>query len=146
MSAEEYLSEVRNEWAEIRQLEERLEDAQSRMFPGAIRYDAVRVQTSPENKMEETYSKVDMCERKLRDKLQQLLERYDTAMDYVNRLEKSEHRQVLRLYYLSQYRDDKGRIAMPTWETVAKKMMYSDRMVYVFHRDALNELEKIWDI
>lgn len=136
MGAKQYLRQIREERLEIEQLYDRIEELNWSLLPSGIRYDTIRVQTSPDNQLEEICSKIDLCERSLCDHLAKLVDRYNKAVGYVNRLDKSEHRQVLTLYYLSKDR--------PTWEQVAREMGYSDRRVYDIYNDAIAELEKIW--
>lgn len=85
--------------------------------------------------MEETYSKIDMCEREVREHYQKLVDRYYFGVNQVNKLEKPDHRQVLCLYYFDGF----------TVETVAKKMHLSVPRVFQLKSEGLNELEKIWE-
>lgn len=135
MEAKEYLQEIRQERLEINQLQERINELKMSLLPGAIRYDKPNVQTSPDDNMLRVEAKVDEIERKLKDKLETLCNRYDNAVRYIGLLDASNHRLVLYEYYLSADR--------PSWEQVGRKLGYSTDRIYQLHREAINQLNQI---
>lgn len=136
MTAKNYFQKIRSERLEIEQLQETVEELCYSLLPSGIRYDSVKVQTSPDDAMSNVYAKVDELERKIKHHLQKLVERMNVAYDYISRLEKSEHRQVLTLYYLNANR--------PTWPVVADKMSYSEQRIYQLHNEAMELIEEMW--
>lgn len=136
MTAKEYLQRIRSERLEIVQLQESIEELAYSLLPSGIRYDAIKVQTSPDDAMSRVAAQIDKYERKIREHLAQLLDRQNTAYTYIAMLERSEHRQILTLYYLSGDRI--------TWHQVAEKMAFSEQRIYQLHNDAVDELQKIW--
>lgn len=136
MTAKEYLQKIRSERLEVEQLQDTIEELRCSLLPSGIRYDAVKVQTSPDDPMAKVFGKVDKLERKIREGLEEMVEKMNVAYDNINRLEKSEYRQVLTLYYLNKDR--------PTWSAVADRMEYSEQRIYQLHNDAISELEKEW--
>jgi DNA-directed RNA polymerase specialized sigma subunit len=136
MTAKEYLQRIRSERLEIQQFEERIEEQRYSLLPSGIRYDVDKVQTSPDDPMMRVYAEIDKLERKIKEHLERLTTRYNIAMSNILLLDKSEHRQVLALYYLGQER--------LTWEMVAERMSFSEQRIYQLHNEAIAELEKIW--
>lgn len=136
MTAKEYLQRIRSERLEIDQFEDTIEELRYSLLPSGIRYDMVKVQTSPDDQMLRICSKIDELERKIKDHLERLTTHYNVAMSNILLLEKPEYRQVLALYYLNRER--------LTWATVAERMSFSEQRIYQLHNDAIAELEKIW--
>lgn len=136
MTAKEFLQKIRSERLEIEQLADQIDELKYSLLPSGIQYDAIKVQTSPDDKMLRIAEKIDEYERQIRKHLEELVSRQNTAFVYIGMLDKSEHRQVLTLYYLSASR--------LTWGQVAEKMVYSDQRIYQLHNDAISELETFW--
>ena len=136
MTAKEYLQKIRSERLEIIQLQETIDELAYSLLPSGIRYDTIKVQTSPDDAMSRVMAQIDEYERKIREHLARLVDRQNVASAYVIALEKSEHRLVLTLYYLTGER--------PTWHQVADKMALSEQRIYQLHNEAIAELEKIW--
>ena len=136
MTAKEYLQKIRSERLEIVQLQETVDELKYSLLPSGIRYDTLKVQTSPDDSMSRVMAEVDEYERKIREHLSRLVDRQNVAFAYVGALEKSDHRLVLTLYYLTGER--------LTWHQVADKMALSEQRIYQLHNDAIEELEKIW--
>jgi DNA-directed RNA polymerase specialized sigma subunit len=86
--------------------------------------------------MSRVMAEVDEYEKKIRDHLSRLVDRQNVAFAYIGALEKSDHRLVLTLYYLTGER--------LTWHQVAEKMALSEQRIYQLHNDAIDELEKNW--
>ena len=136
MSAKECLRKIRAERLEIEQLSEQIEELKYSLLPSGIQYDKIKVQTCPDDMMLRIASQIDTYERQIRLHLEKMIARQNMAIKYVGMLEKSEHRQVLILYYLSS--------ARPTWTQVAEMMQFSEQRIYQLHNDALAELESFW--
>ena len=136
MTAKEYLQKIRSERLEIVQLQETIDELKYSLLPSGIRYDTLKVQTSPDDSMSRVMAEVDEYERKIREHLSRLVDRQNVAFAYVGALEKSDHRLILTLYYLAGER--------LTWHQVADKMALSEQRIYQLHNDAIDELEKIW--
>lgn len=137
MTAKEYLQKIRSERLEIIQLQETIEELAYSLLPSGIRYDTVKVQTSPDDPMSRVMAQISEYEGKIKKHLEKLVERQSTAYTYIGALEKSDHRQVLTLYYLGADR--------LTWHQVADKMHLSEQRVYQLHNDAIDELSKVWE-
>lgn len=138
MTAKEYLQRIRSERLEVVQLQETVDELIYSLLPSGIRYDTLKVQTSPDNQMARVMAEVDEYERKIREHLSKLVDRQNVAFAYVSALEKSDYRQVLTLYYLTGER--------LTWHQVADKMDLSEQRIYQLHNEAIEELEKKWQI
>ena len=136
MSAKECLRKIRAERLEIEQLSEQIEELKYSLLPSGIQYDKIKVQTSPDDMMLRIVAEIDTYERQIRQHLEKMISRQNTAIKYIGMLERSEYRQVLILYYMTSPR--------PTWTQVANTMSLSDQRIYQLHNDAMTELEKIW--
>lgn len=136
MTAKEYLQQIRSERLEIVQLQETVDELIYSLLPSGIRYDTLKVQTSPDDPMVRVMAEVDEYERKIRQHLSKLVDRQNVAFANVGALEKSDHRLVLTLYYLTEER--------LTWHQVADKMNLSEQRIYQLHNEAIEELEKRW--
>ena len=136
MTAKEYLQRIRSERLEIVQLQETVDELIYSLLPSGIRYDTLKVQTSPDDPMVRVMAEVDEYERKIRQHLSKLVDRQNVAFANIGALEKSDHRLVLTLYYLTGER--------LTWHQVADKMNLSEQRIYQLHNEAIEELEKRW--
>ena len=118
---------------EIRDLMERMDTLAWSMIPGAIRYDAVRVQTSPQDRMAETMGDIDEAQRKLRQLDQRRREEQERIRELcVQCLElDDQERYVIIKRYL--YRDK--------WESIADWMQLTGRRIFQIHRSACDKLE-----
>ena len=72
MTAKEYLQRIRSERLEIVQLQETVDELIYSLLPSGIRYDTLKVQTSPDDPMVRVMSEVDEYERKIRQHLSKL--------------------------------------------------------------------------
>ncbi len=118
------------------QLQETVDELIYSLLPSGIRYDTLKVQTSPDDQMARVMAEVDEYERQIREHLQKLIERQNIAFAHIGALERSDFRQVLTLYYLTGER--------LTWHQVADKMDLSEQRIYQLHNEAIEELEKNW--
>lgn len=136
MTAKTYLQKIRSERLEVVQLQETVDELIYSLLPSGIRYDTLKVQTSPDDQMARVMAEVDEYERQIREHLQKLIERQNMAFAHIGALERSDFRQVLTLYYLTGER--------LTWHQVADKMDLSEQRIYQLHNEAIEELEKNW--
>lgn len=137
MTAKDFFRDIRKTRLEIKSLDEMCQELRASLIPSGMNYDRVIVQTSPNgNQYAETISEIDEIERKIRDHLKELTEKYSKAVEMITQLNDSDQRTVIATYYLSADR--------PTWEQVAEKMNYSKRRILDFHEQAMATLEEIW--
>lgn len=118
---------------EIRDLMERMDTLAWSMIPGAIRYDAVRVQTSPQDRMAETMGDIDEAQRKLRQLDQRRREEQERIRELCVQcldLDDQERYVIIKRYL---YRDK--------WESIAYWMELTDRRIFQIHRSACDKLE-----
>lgn len=118
---------------EIRDLMERMDTLAWSMIPGAIRYDAVRVQTSPQDRMAETMGDIDEAQRKLRQLDQRRREEQERIRELCVQcldLDDQERYVIIKRYL---YRDK--------WESIAYWMGLTGRRIFQIHRSACNKLE-----
>lgn len=118
---------------EIRALMEQMDIWAWSMVPGAIRYDTVKVQTSPVDRMAETVGSIDEAQRKLmrldrrrREEQERIRELCVSCED----LDDQERYVILKRYL---YREK--------WETIAGWMDLTDRRIFQIHGSALDKLE-----
>lgn len=118
---------------EIRALMEQMDTWAWSMVPGAIRYDTVKVQTSPVDRMAETVGSIDEAQRKLmrldrrrREEQERIRELCVSCED----LDDQERYVILKRYL---YREK--------WETIAGWMDLTDRRIFQIHGSALDKLE-----
>jgi len=135
-SIKAFLKSIRIEWKEVAHLSEIIEELRTSMLPSAVRYDKEHVQTSvdpdPDFDAMERIFKYEKIMRKLK---MNLLEKYERAAEMIMQLEKSEHRQLIYLYYLHAKR--------LRWTEVAEKMNLTERRVYQLHDEAIHILETL---
>lgn len=136
--AKTFLKNIRNETLELKELQERHAWLWGEILPKGMQLKDIQVQTSIENdKLGENRAEAIDLEKMIEKKMHHLVERHMQAEIYINKLEDSRQRLVLELYYLS--------IDRKTWTDVAKKMGYSESVIYDIHGDALVELNKIME-
>ena len=118
---------------EIREVTDQIYTLMWSTVPGAIRYDVPRVQTSPEDRMAETFGVVD----ELRNRLLWLCKRKRREEDTIRRIIMGcvdldpDERKVLRGRYLDR----------EPWAQIAGWVNATDRRVYQIHRSACDKLE-----
>ena len=67
------------------------------------------------------------------DKIKELVQLRQELGQQIDRLEKPEHRLVLRLRYFGNY----------SWRNIASQMNYGKRYIFFLHNKALDELDKL---
>ena len=103
------------------------------MIPGAIRYDAVRVQTSPQDRMAEMMGNIDEAQRKLQDLDKRRRREQETIRElcmHCTDLDDQERYVILKRYL---YRHK--------WQEIADWMELTDRRIFQIHSAALDKLE-----
>lgn len=103
------------------------------MIPGAIRYDTVKVQTSPVDRLAEAVGSIDEAQRRLMEldrRRRQEQERIRELCVGCTDLDDQERYVILKRYL---YREK--------WETVAYWMDLTDRRIFQIHGSALDKLE-----
>lgn len=118
---------------EIRWLMERMVTLAWSMIPGAIRYDTVRVQTSPQDRMAETMGDIDEAQRKLQELDQRRRREQETIRELCMGCQDltDQERYVILKRYL--YREK--------WDSIAYWMELTDRRIFQIHSSALDKLE-----
>lgn len=132
MPTKQFFQKIRREYSEIQHLREAIEYKQAALLPRAIQYDRDHVQVSPFDMLSETVAAVTDQMEILGRMLAKLERRRAEALTLIEKLENTEEREVMRLYYLD-LKNGKPR----TWEEVAEAMGYDKRTIYRFHGEAL---------
>ena len=118
---------------EIRDLMERMDTLAWSMIPGAIRYDTVKVQTSPQDRMAEAMGDIDEAQRKLHD------------LDQRRRKEQERIREIcvecLELDDQERYVILKRYLYREKWDDIGYWMDLGDRRIFQIHRSACDKLE-----
>lgn len=130
-AAKQYLRTIRNEQKELQSMKDMAAELRASIYPGAIVYDAVKVQTSPEDRMSEKMAAWSDLIGEIEQHIITLEEKKVEALQIIRKIEESNHRLVLELYYLA------GVDSLLTWDQVAKKMNYNRRHVLKLHGSAL---------
>lgn len=103
------------------------------LVPGAIRYDAVKVQTSPQDRMAETMGSIDKAQRRLQELDQRRRREQETIRELCMRCIEldDQERYVITKRYL--YREK--------WQDIAHWMDLTDRRIFQIHASACDKLE-----
>lgn len=124
---------IRRELISAKILREELAQLKAGLLPGAICYDADRVQTSPEDRQAEILARAVDLEREIGEKLWAIVEQYNQAYREIEALEDVRERQVLHLYFLNANGYHMNEIA--------EVMKYSQSQVYRFYESGLKKLK-----
>lgn len=101
MKARDYLSQLSSLKEDIRRTEERIREVNALLTsPGAVRYDKVNVQTSPENIMENTIVRKIAAVQKLEDLKSAYQEKYIRIMTQIDGIEDVKLRRILKYRYV----------------------------------------------
>jgi hypothetical protein len=138
MRVGEYFKQVRREQAEIKRLKESIERLNASLLPQGIRYDKDKVQTTPQDVLSATVAEIAEQTARLDILVLKLSKRRELADALVNDLDKSEEREVMRLYYLDP--------RLLSWEEVAKLTNYSERSVFLYRESAMRKISKVCSI
>ena len=121
MDARKYLQQLQALKEDIKRTEDKIKELDAKLAsPGALRYDKVRVQSSPVNQMEEgVIGKAQVLERleKLKDRY---ISQYVTIMQQIDGMENQTFRRALKYVYVDGM----------TIRKAAKKLKYSEDWTY----------------
>lgn len=133
MTAKEYLQKVRNKDREINNLISDKETLVEMMYSLSGAGEGERVQTSRNNdKLGTLYSRIDEKERKITQKIDELIDFRLKVSDEINRLEDIRYVSILHKRY----------IRFQSWERIAIDLGYNVRYVQRLHGQALIEFEE----
>lgn len=134
MRTKDYLYSIKYESKELDRMNDKIMEAELTLLPSAIRYDADKVQTSPDDPMLRVIAEVAHLKGDLAVRVERLTKRRRKAYDMIDELEDSRHRVVLQEFFLGDWR--------VTMEDVADTMHYSVREVYNLYSQAISLLPK----
>lgn len=135
-AAKKYLRDIRTEQKELHNMRDMAAELRSSIYPGAIVYNSVRVQTSPKDVTSEKMAEWADLIAEMESHVIELEERKVEALQIIRRIDNSNHRLVLELYYLAD--------GLLKWEQVAKKMHYTMNHVLKIHGRALIDFAEIF--
>ena len=134
MTGKEYMESIRRVRRDVRLLMEQIErDSALAQGVTAIRYDVDRVQTTPMgDRMGDIVARIVETTNTLYDRITQLQGLEEEARAILLKLD-VEHERVLVYRYIDEM----------SWTSVAEKMGYSEKHVFVIRDRALSELDTI---
>lgn len=134
MTAREYLSRAIYIREQIRQADERVEEIRHRMQSvGAIRYDKLNVQSSPEDPMLENIARLMDAEQRALDLEAKLIDVYEEIQQKIWKLDNEVYRTIL----IKRYLHDK-----PVRQ-IAEEIHYSEGYVRILHTAALKAFQEV---
>ena len=140
MTVKKYLRSIRDEQRELWILQEKRDELYFSLLPNGIRYDKDNIQVTSENAFPDKIIKMAELSNKIDRKIEELTKRKTEAVDMIGRLDNSNYRQVLMLYYIPTGKYYK----MMSWLDVAEEMGYSEDWVKHVHGYALKELSEFY--
>lgn len=137
--AKHYLSAVHYARLDVKRLTEQI-DALRESAGGlrAITYDGDKVQTSPENRLEETLARIDELEREFAEDLKDLYELIKRVENEIGQMENKTHAEILKRRYIDEDKRD-GHLGRPSFEKIAYDMSLAYSYVRQLHSAALVE-------
>ena len=144
MTAKEYLRNIRDEQRELQRLNKKMDSMLlNSALPSGIRYDKIKVQTSPKDPME-IFVRLSGLHEEIDRHIKKLKRNKQRAMRLIRKMDwspnSSKYRQVLTLYYLT-LGDDKKPLS---WLDVAEEMGYSEDWIKHLHGEALLEFARLY--
>lgn len=134
MTAREYLSRAIYIREQIRQADERVEEIRHRMQSvGAIRYDKLNVQSSPEDPLLENIARLMDAEQRALDLEAKLVDVYEEIQQKIWALDNEVYRTIL----IKRYLHDK-----PVRQ-IAEEIHYSEGYVRILHTAALKAFQEV---
>lgn len=118
---------------QIRKLMERMDTLAWSMIPGAIRYDAVRVQTSPTDRIADTFGSIDEVQRQLEYLDQRRQDEEGVIRELCDRCPDLTEQE--RYVILKRYKDREK------WESIGYWLELGDRRIFDIHGSALDKLD-----
>lgn len=125
------LTQPSNIKADIKRMQERIDDLRLMMLPSAIRYDKDKVVSSPSDPMSKYIINLEKYELKQKKLMDQYVEARDIMIELIDRLEIPCQRDVI------QYRFMNG---LKFYE-IAEEIQYSEAQTYRIYADAIEALE-----
>ena len=110
---------------------EQIADLHRMMLPGAVRYDTVSVQTSPDDPMAKFAEKLFDLEEDLKKLESNYVRQYSEVEQLICKLDDKRLEEVITLRYL----------VGKSFEDIASTMDYAESWIYKLHREAIGELE-----
>ena len=138
MKAWDLLSEVRKESREIAILRNKHEWLRLSLIPGAQMFKTGRIQAMPEDRMGDTVAEIDRLERRIYKQIGILTHKQNKCLEYISRIDDSDQRKVLMLYYLPDER-------LLSLEEVAAQIGYSRSRVKQIRREGVSAIQKMID-
>ena len=132
MSTAEFLLQVRELERTIWRLTLRRDELQSRLLPGAVRYDLDRVQTSPEDRFGAVAAAVADLDRKLQDLRVRKADLVIEVSEAIDELTDDREKTILTAYYV-------GRLPMTE---IADRIGYSLQHTYRLRKAGVSHLAK----
>ena len=134
MTAKQYLRRTIYLRIQIRNLDERIQELRHRMTSvGAIRYDKISVQSSPDDPMSTNIAKLIDSEQKLLQLEADLSELQVEILEKLKRMDSDLYRTILTMRYLHGKQLRK----------IAEEINYSEGYVLKLHRQALQAFEQV---
>ena len=136
MKAKEYLFQLRNLKAKAQNVEEKINALETTMMSaGAIRYDKVNVQVTPEDPLVNNIVHLANLKERLSNLQTTYLELYVEIMYRLNNLDSIQlKKDILYLRYVE---------GMPFWK-IAQEMNYDQKYITNLHGIALKEFTEQW--
>lgn len=126
----EYLSRPRRLENAIRRKEAQLQELRACLLPGVIRYDADRVQQTPEDKLAEIMARVDELEREIRQHREDKAAAIVGIGRSIEQLDNDLERTVLAAYYIER---------RPI-HSIAEELRYSSSRTYALRQCGVQHL------
>lgn len=101
------------------------------LYPGAIRYDKDKVQTTPQDKMSDIMAQIDDLDHEIEDLRDQLRSSRQQVADMARELEPMQER-IIILRYVDGLK----------WDDVARAVHRSARTVHRIHKDTVDKLKE----
>ena len=132
VDAKEYLKDIRYKRQQLERLKERRSQLHLDVSFGAIDYSADRVQTTPQNKLENAMIKLSDRIEQIDTSIAKLSIEIDDRLSNIESLSDSNHRDILFKRY-SEYK---------SFEEISVEMGYVYNYICNLHGDALKELSQ----
>lgn len=133
MSIKDYLLQIKNINARLKQIELEIADIEAKLGVQGIRYDKDGgFNPSGEDKMSKYVYRLIELKDRYEAEGNRLLDKKEEIIENISKLEDFRLRQVLYLRY----------VATMKWEEISERLGYEDRYIYKLHGYALEELRR----
>lgn len=145
MQIKKYLQGIRQDYARIESLRAERDALHDKAFPGAIRYDTERVQTSgtADRTGDIVVATADL-DAEIESSMSKYIHELTDAIHIINQLSVPIYSQVLTEYYLSRVHISPTRTRPSRWAEVAERMGYSESYILNIHGAALQAADPIY--